>query len=103
MSKPSRHPLITGAAILTLAGIITRFIGFFYKIFLSHTIGAEGLGIYQLVFPVYSLCFALVVSGIQTGISRCCAAAFAEKNPPKSRAYFLSGLIFSLKIGRAHV
>ena len=96
MSKPSRHPLITGAAILTMAGIITRFIGFFYKIFLSHTIGAEGLGIYQLVFPVYSLCFALVVSGIQTGISRCCAAAFAEKNPPKSRAYFLSGLIFSL-------
>ena len=70
MSTSSRHPLITGAAILTLAGIATRFIGFFYKIFLSHAIGAEGLGIYQLVFPVYALCFALVVSGIQTAISR---------------------------------
>ena len=98
MTASSRHPLITGAAILTLAGIATRFIGFFYKIFLSHAIGAEGLGIYQLVFPVYSLCFALVVSGIQTGISRCCAAAFAENNTQKARTFFLSGLIFSFTL-----
>ena len=98
MSTSSRQSLITGAAILTLAGIATRFIGFFYKIFLSHAIGAEGLGIYQLVFPVYALCFALVVSGIQTAISRCCAAAFAEKKPAKARIYFLSGLLFSFSL-----
>ena len=43
--KKQKHPLITGALILTATGIVTRFIGFFYKIFLSRTIGAEGIGI----------------------------------------------------------
>lgn len=101
MSSSSRHPLITGAAILTMAGITTRMIGFFYKIFLSRAIGAEGLGIYQLVFPVYAFCFALVVSGVQTGISRCCAAALAEENPMKARTYFSSGFIFSFLLSLA--
>ena len=41
------HPLITGTLLLTGAGLVTRLIGFFYKIFLSRTIGAEGIGIYH--------------------------------------------------------
>lgn len=101
MRSSSRHPIITGAAILTFAGIITRLIGFFYKIFLSRVIGAEGLGIYQLVFPVYAFCFSLAAAGVQTGISRCCAAAFAENNPAKARAYFSAGLIFSFTVSAA--
>ncbi|MBS6180936.1 MAG: polysaccharide biosynthesis protein [Erysipelotrichaceae bacterium] len=95
MSSSNKHPLITGTVILTLAGLASRVIGFFYRIFLSRTIGAEGLGIYQLIFPIYALCFALVAAGIQTGISRCCAAAFAAENPQKARIYFSSGFCFS--------
>ena len=45
-----KRTLFTGTLLLTAAGILSRFIGFFYKIFLSRTIGAEGLGIYQLIF-----------------------------------------------------
>ena len=41
-----KRTLFTGTLLLTAAGILSRFIGFFYKIFLSRTIGAEGLGIY---------------------------------------------------------
>ena len=66
MSSQKKHPLITGTVILTLTGLITRVMGFFYRIFLSHTIGAEGVGIYQLIFPVYALCFSFAVAGIQT-------------------------------------
>lgn len=96
MSSFKKHPLITGTIILTLTGMVTRVMGFFYRIFLSHTIGAEGLGIYQLIFPVYALCFALSTSGIQTGISRCAAASFAQKNPGRARVYFSSGFFLSL-------
>ena len=70
----SKHPLLTGTILLTLAGLLSRMIGFFYRIFLSHTIGAEGLGIYQLIFPIYALTFSLTVAGIQTAISRYVAA-----------------------------
>ena len=37
---------IKGTLILTLTGLVSRLMGFFYRIFLSHTIGAQGVGIY---------------------------------------------------------
>ena len=65
-----KNPLVTGTVILTLTGLLSRFIGFFYRIFLSNIFGAEGVGIYQLIAPVLALSFALTVSGIQTAISK---------------------------------
>ena len=91
----SSHPLIKGTIILTLSSFITKIMGFFYKIFLSHAIGATGLGIYQLVFPIYGLAMTLAVSGIQVGISRFCGSAYSSKNEKKSWGYFLSGTILS--------
>lgn len=35
-----KNSLITGTLLLTLAGVLTRIIGFFYRIFLSRLIGA---------------------------------------------------------------
>ena len=61
--KKTLHPLISGTLLLTAAGLTTRLIGFFYKIFLSRTIGAEGIGIYQMIFPIYGVCYALTTSG----------------------------------------
>ena len=65
-----KHPLFTGTIILTATGLASRVIGFLYKIFLTHTIGAVGLGIYQLVFPIFTVCLALCVGGLQTAISK---------------------------------
>ena len=69
-----KHTLAAGALILTLTGFASRILGFFYRIFLSRTIGAEGLGIYQMVFPVYGICFSVCAGSIQTAISRFTAA-----------------------------
>ncbi len=44
-----KNPLITGTIILTVTGFASRFIGFFYRIFLSRLFGAEGMGIYQQI------------------------------------------------------
>jgi len=65
-----KNSLITGTLLLTLAGVLTRIIGFFYRIFLSRLIGAEGLGIYQLLSPVMALGFAVTAAGIQTASLR---------------------------------
>ncbi len=50
-----KRALIRGTAILTITSFVTRFMGFFYRIFLGHTFGEENVGLYQLVFPVYAL------------------------------------------------
>ncbi len=70
ISQYKKHPLFTGTVILTATGLASRIIGFLYRIFLSHTIGAKGLGIYQLAFPILALCLALCTGGIQTAISK---------------------------------
>ena len=87
--------LIQGTAILTAAGLFCKLLGFFYRIFLSQTIGAEGMGLYQLIFPVYNLCFAFSVAGIQTALSRMIAASLAKNEETSARSIFLAGFFCS--------
>ncbi|MDO4295224.1 MAG: polysaccharide biosynthesis protein [bacterium] len=67
-------PLLAGTLLLTATGLCGRLLGFVYRIFLSRTIGAEGLGIYQMIFPIYGICMAICASGMETAISRFVAA-----------------------------
>lgn len=90
------HILVKGTLILTLSGFLTKIIGFIYRIFLSHTIGAQGMGIYQLIFPVQALCFALTVGGIQTAISRLVATKAALEEEQSSRDIFLISTFLSV-------
>ena len=91
-----KNSFITGTLFLTIAGVLTRIIGFFYRIFLSRIIGAEGLGIYQLIFPVFALCIAFSASGIQTSISKFVSMEIGKNNPSGARLYLVTGLVLSL-------
>ena len=51
----SSTQFVKGTLILAFANLLCRFLGFFYKIFLAQALGAEGMGIYQLIFPVLPL------------------------------------------------
>ena len=92
----TKSSFITGTLLLTFAGVLTRIIGFFYRIFLSRVIGAEGLGIYQLTSPVMALGFAITAAGIQTAISRFVSTEIGKKNPQGAKHYLFVGLGISL-------
>lgn len=62
--------IIQGALILTTANIVTRLLGFFYRIYMSQVIGAEGMGLYQLIVPIYMLIWSISSSGFSTTISK---------------------------------
>ncbi|MDO4531056.1 MAG: polysaccharide biosynthesis protein [Bacillota bacterium] len=64
-----RKNIITGTIILTAANLITRCMGFFSRVYLSNTIGAEGMGLYQLIMPVYALTWSITSAGFTTTIS----------------------------------
>ena len=91
-----KHLLLKGAFILTLTGFATRFMGFFFRIFLSHTFGEEGVGLYQLIFPVYALCFSLTCSGIQTALSRCVAGRIASGREEEARELLRAAILLTL-------
>ncbi|MDO4305569.1 MAG: polysaccharide biosynthesis protein [Eubacteriales bacterium] len=87
----SKKHFLKGTFILTCAGLLTRLIGFFYRIFLSHTIGAQGVGIYQLLMPVQGLVMAVTTTGIQTAISRLAASELALGKQKEARDTFSIG------------
>ncbi|MCM1267389.1 MAG: polysaccharide biosynthesis protein [Bacteroidales bacterium] len=92
------HPLVTGTVILTLTGLVSRFIGFFYRIFLSNVFGAEGMGLYQLISPVLALSFSLTVSGIQTAISKYVAAETATRDYKNSFRTLWAGFLLAMAL-----
>lgn len=94
--KKHPHPLITGTLLLTAAGLTTRLIGFFYKIFLSRTIGAEGIGIYQMIFPIYGVCYAFTTSGAEIAISRFVSRENGAGRKRSARQVLTAGLCLSL-------
>ena len=93
-----KNMFLRGTLLLTAAGIISRIMGFFYRIFLANTIGAEGMGIYQLIFPIYSVCFSLCVSGIETAISKLTAAKYALGKEKEASDTLKIGLFTTLTL-----
>lgn len=93
-----KNAFLKGTLLLTFSGIISRIMGFFYKIFLANTIGAEGMGIYQLIFPIYSVCFSLCASGIETAISKLTAEKYALGNQTEAYKVLRTGLILTLTL-----
>ena len=59
----------SGAFKLMVAGLIVRLFGFANRIYMSNLIGAEGMGLYQLTFPVYSLIILTLTSGVSITVS----------------------------------
>ena len=89
--------LLKGTFFLIIAGFLSRFIGFFYRIYLSNILGPKNLGIYQLIFPIYSICYTIYASGIQTAISQTVAANLNSKNKKFSLiSPFLTGASLSI-------
>ena len=93
-----KNDLLRGTILLTLTGILCRILGFFYRIFLANVIGAEGMGIYQLIFPIYSICFSLCASGTETAISKLTSEKYALGKPLEALRVLFSGILLCLSL-----
>lgn len=93
-----KHSIIKGTLILTLAGLLTRVLGFLYKIFLASAMTTEKMGLYQLIFPVYGLCFTLYASGTQTAISKLVAESNCQSDRKRARHVLFVGFLLSVSI-----
>jgi len=94
-----RHnSFIKGTLILTATGLISRLIGFSYRIYLSRLFGEEGMGVYQLLGPVLALSFSITAAGLQTAISKYVAEEVSHKNSHASFRTLGVGLFLSLAL-----
>lgn len=64
------YVFIKNALILTVVSFVLRAIGILFKVYLAGKIGAEGIGLYQLIFSCYVFASTFASSGICTAVTR---------------------------------
>ena len=84
-----KQSYVKGAIIISVGGFLSKLLGAVYRIPLVAYLGGEGMGIYQMVYPLYCILLTVSASGIPTGIARLISSggnAGAER-----KAFYLYG------------
>lgn len=87
-----KKQIIQGTIVLTSATLLSRILGFLYRIFLSNLMGAKGMGLFQLIFPVLGFAISVSCGGIQIAVSRFVAES---KNKNSKFMILISSLVMS--------
>jgi stage V sporulation protein B len=95
----NRNSVLKGTALLTGAGLIVKILGAAYRIPLSRLIGAEGIGLYQMAYPVYLIFLSLSTAGIPIAISKVIAEQAAKGNQTGIDHTFKASLILLSFLG----
>lgn len=96
-----KKSFVSGALILMLSGLIVRLLGFVYRIYISNLLGSEGVGLFQLISPVYSLIILTLTSGVSVSVSKMIARELARGHYVNIRRIVIIALalVFSAGIG----
>ncbi len=95
--KRNKGFMLSGAAVLAIGSIVAKMLGALYRVPLTNILGAQGMGMYQLVFPVFALFMVLSTAGIPTALSRMVAEKRAEGAPTKK--YLVSAILVLTALG----
>lgn len=79
-----KEKFIKSIFILLIGGLLTKVLGMIIKIVMSRLIGTEGLGLYMMVLPTFSLFIGLGQFGLPTALSK----LIAEKKKNNIRLFF---------------
>ena len=100
-TKPQNSNFIVQGGILAVAGIISRIIGFVYRIPLQNTIGDAGMGYYSAAFQIYSVMLIISSYSLPVAVSKLVAARAAKGQYRNARRFFHGALLFAMITGGA--
>lgn len=93
MSK--KYDVLNSTLILALGILISRIVGFFYRIPIKKILGDEGNGLYGEAYQVYMIILTLTAIAIPSGLSKVIAEAEALKDYEQSERIFKVALKYS--------
>ncbi len=88
--------LVKAVTTVTLFTVATRLLSFLYRILLSRSLGAEGMGSYQMITSLFFVLLTMTSSGIPLTVSRMTAEATVLKNQRKSHEIATGALVSTL-------
>lgn len=87
---------LINAIILTVTALLVRTANVSFTIYISNKIGAEGMGLFQLILSIYMFAVTLAISGIGLASTRLVAEELAQDNHSGIRCAVVKCLIYSL-------
>ena len=87
-----KQSLVKGTIILGMAGIIAKFLGLFFRWPLVMLVGDEGVGYYQMAYPLLGF-FIAVASGIPIAVSKLVSECNAVNDRESSFAILKKAII----------
>ncbi|MGB9886726.1 MAG: putative polysaccharide biosynthesis protein [Moorellales bacterium] len=88
-----RPTFARGALMLLLVNLFTRLLGFTYRALAVRLLGAEGIGLYEMVFPWYGLALVLTTAGFPLALARITAEATARAECRRAQLAFTATLL----------
>ncbi len=85
---------VRGVSILLVSGVIAKILGAIFRIPLTWVLGIDGLGLYQLIYPVFALLIVLSSAGLPTAISKIVADRVSQQNYIGARQVLRLACIF---------
>ena len=90
---------LKGTLILTVSSIVVKVVGALNWILLSRVLGGEGIGLYQMGFPMYLMAITLSSAGIPVAISIITAEKLAQRDYQGAKRVFNVTLWLLLALG----
>lgn len=90
--------IFKAVAVVTIFSVITRTLGFFFRIFLSRKLGAEGIGLYQMASSILGIFMTLVASGIPLSTAKFVSKYESQNDLVKRNKIVTSSLIVALSV-----
>lgn len=87
------------AAVMTVTSLLLRSIGILFRIYVSNRVGAEGMGLYQLIVSVYVLVSSFAASGLTTAVTRLCTDELAYGSVRRSKRVLFTSIGISVGVG----
>ena len=85
--------LMSGVLVLSIGGVLAKIFSAIYRIGLTRILGGEGIGLYQLVFPLYSLCVVLATAGLPMAISKVIARNRGKEKSVIKKCFMFTSII----------
>ena len=100
-SDEASQVLLKGAAILAVAGIVSKIFGAIFRIPLTNMIGATGQAYYKVAYDIYQLLFVLATAGFPVAISRMVSSRIAENDYIDAHKSYKLAMKISSALGAA--
>ena len=99
MSREMKNTLLLQGSILAAAGILTKLIGFLYRIPMANLLGNQGNGVYSIAYGIYTVTLTLSSMSLPTAVSKVVSARLARDEHRNAARVLAIALVFALLMG----